>query len=49
VDGQVVARPRVQIGAAFDHRVFDAYQASSLVERVRAVFADPERELGARG
>jgi pyruvate dehydrogenase E2 component (dihydrolipoamide acetyltransferase) len=43
----VVPRPRVQIGAAFDHRVFDAYQASGLVEHVRAAFQDPERFLRA--
>jgi pyruvate dehydrogenase E2 component (dihydrolipoamide acetyltransferase) len=45
VGEHVVPRPRVQIGAAFDHRVFDAYQASGLVEHVRAAFADPERVL----
>ena len=46
VGAEVVPRKRVQIGAAFDHRVFDAYQASALVERVRAVFADPDAVLG---
>ncbi len=45
--GQVVPVACLQIGATFDHRLLDGYQAGLLAKRFRAIFEDPERELGA--
>jgi pyruvate dehydrogenase E2 component (dihydrolipoamide acetyltransferase) len=45
VDGKVVVRPMLTIGAAFDHRVLDGYQAGRMAKRFREVLSDPEKEL----
>jgi pyruvate/2-oxoglutarate dehydrogenase complex dihydrolipoamide acyltransferase (E2) component len=45
VDGQVEVRPVVTIGAAFDHRVADGYQAGRMAKRFREILEDPEKEL----
>jgi pyruvate dehydrogenase E2 component (dihydrolipoamide acetyltransferase) len=45
VDGRVEVRPVMTIGAAFDHRVADGYQAGRMAKRFREVLEDPEKEL----
>jgi pyruvate/2-oxoglutarate dehydrogenase complex dihydrolipoamide acyltransferase (E2) component len=45
VDGRVEVRPVVTIGAAFDHRVADGYQAGLMAKRFREVLEDPAKEL----
>lgn len=45
VDGRVEVRPLLTIGASFDHRVADGYQAGRMAKRFREVLEDPEREL----
>jgi pyruvate dehydrogenase E2 component (dihydrolipoamide acetyltransferase) len=46
VGSEVVARRRVSIGVAFDHRVMDGYHAGVLSRRFRRIFSDPEAALG---
>jgi pyruvate/2-oxoglutarate dehydrogenase complex dihydrolipoamide acyltransferase (E2) component len=41
VDGQVVVRPMLTIGATIDHRFVDGFQAASLARSFRRVFEDP--------
>ncbi len=43
VDGQVVARPVLLVGATFDHRLLDGALASALARVVTAVIEDPEK------
>jgi len=45
VGGRVEVRPMLAIGASFDHRVADGYQAGRMANRFRAVLEDPEKEL----
>lgn len=45
VDGQVVVRPVLTIGATFDHRLLDGYQAGHLARRFRSAMADPSTEF----
>ena len=45
VEGRVEVRPMLTIGATFDHRVLDGYQAGKLAARFRAVMEDPARAL----
>lgn len=45
VEGRVEVRPVLTIGAAFDHRVADGYQAGRMARRFREVLEDPEKEL----
>jgi pyruvate dehydrogenase E2 component (dihydrolipoamide acetyltransferase) len=45
VDGRVEVRPVLTIGAAFDHRVADGYQAGRMAKRFREVLEDPDKEL----
>jgi pyruvate/2-oxoglutarate dehydrogenase complex dihydrolipoamide acyltransferase (E2) component len=45
VDGRVEVRPVVTIGAAFDHRVADGYQAGRMARRFRDILEDPDKEL----
>ncbi len=45
VEGRVEVRPVMTIGATFDHRVADGYQAGKMARRFRDVLEDPEREL----
>lgn len=45
VDGRVEVRPVLSIGASFDHRVADGYQAGRMAKRFRAVLEDPQKEL----
>lgn len=47
VEGRVEIRSAVTIGATFDHRLIDGYQAGQLARRFRDVLTDP-RSLGAR-
>lgn len=45
VEGRVEVRPVLTIGAAFDHRVADGYQAGRMARRFRDVLEDPDKEL----
>ena len=45
VEGQVVVRPVLTIGASFDHRVADGYQAGRMAKRFREVLEEPDKEL----
>ncbi len=45
VEGRVEVRPILTIGASFDHRVADGYQAGRMAKRFREVLEEPEREL----
>jgi pyruvate/2-oxoglutarate dehydrogenase complex dihydrolipoamide acyltransferase (E2) component len=47
VDGRVEVRPTVTIGATFDHRLLDGYQAGKLAQRFTAILADPQQMLTA--
>jgi len=46
VDGSVVVRPVLRIGATFDHRLLDGAAAGHLAERFLSVMNDPTRALG---
>lgn len=46
-DGQVVPRPILPIGATFDHRLLDGFQAGKLSARFRAILEHPRAELSA--
>jgi pyruvate dehydrogenase E2 component (dihydrolipoamide acetyltransferase) len=48
VGKEVVARRRVSLGVVFDHRVMDGYHAGVMARRFRAIFDDPDRELGSQ-
>jgi pyruvate dehydrogenase E2 component (dihydrolipoamide acetyltransferase) len=48
VDGRVEVRPLLTIGASFDHRVADGYQAGRMAKRFREVLEEPDRELEER-
>jgi pyruvate/2-oxoglutarate dehydrogenase complex dihydrolipoamide acyltransferase (E2) component len=48
VDGRVEVRPLLTIGASFDHRVADGYQAGRMAKRFHEVLEEPERELDPR-
>jgi len=45
-DGEVVAAPCMTIGATFDHRLIDGYQASSMARTVIAAIENPYRAFG---
>lgn len=45
VDDRVEVRPMLTIGATFDHRVLDGYQAGKLAARFREVLEDPASHL----
>jgi len=45
VDDRVEVRPMLTIGATFDHRVLDGYQAGKLASRFREVMEDPATHL----
>jgi pyruvate dehydrogenase E2 component (dihydrolipoamide acetyltransferase) len=45
LDGKILAKKRICIGTAFDHRVMDGYHAGVMARHFRRVFEDPEREL----
>ncbi|MBK7586475.1 MAG: 2-oxo acid dehydrogenase subunit E2 [Myxococcales bacterium] len=45
VDGQLMVRPMLTLGASFDHRVADGYQAGKMAKRFKEVLEDPEKEL----
>lgn len=45
VDGQVVVRPTLTIGATFDHRLMDGFQAGRMAKRFKEVLEHPEEEL----
>jgi pyruvate dehydrogenase E2 component (dihydrolipoamide acetyltransferase) len=45
LDGQVVARPTLTIGATFDHRILDGYQAGRLAKRFCEALENPDKEL----
>lgn len=44
-NGQLVVGRRIKIGATFDHRLLDGFQAGALAKRFRAVFERPEATL----
>ncbi|MFW6052257.1 MAG: 2-oxo acid dehydrogenase subunit E2 [Myxococcota bacterium] len=46
VDGRVEVRPTITLGATFDHRLLDGYQAGQLADRFLRILADPAAELG---
>jgi pyruvate dehydrogenase E2 component (dihydrolipoamide acetyltransferase) len=46
VDGEVRVRPVLPIGATFDHRLLDGFDAGRLAQRFERVLADPEAALG---
>lgn len=46
-DGQVVVAPVLTVGATFDHRFIDGFQAAKLSKRFQDIVADPERYLTA--
>jgi pyruvate/2-oxoglutarate dehydrogenase complex dihydrolipoamide acyltransferase (E2) component len=39
-------RPMVTIGATFDHRLLDGYQAGQLAHRFMEALTDPDTHLG---
>jgi len=45
VEGRVEVRPVLTIGASFDHRVADGYQAGRMAKRFREVLENPDKEL----
>lgn len=45
VDGRLEVRPILSIGASFDHRVADGYQAGLMAKRFKEVLENPEKEL----
>jgi pyruvate/2-oxoglutarate dehydrogenase complex dihydrolipoamide acyltransferase (E2) component len=45
VGGRVEVRPLLSIGASFDHRVADGYQAGRMAKRFKEVLENPEKEL----
>lgn len=45
-NGTVIAAPMVTIGATFDHRLIDGYQASAMARTVIESVRDPERAFG---
>ncbi len=45
LDGRVVARPTLTIGASFDHRILDGYQAGRLAKRFSEALENPDKEL----
>jgi hypothetical protein len=44
--GEVVAAPCMTVGATFDHRLIDGYQASSMAKSVIRAIEDPYRAFG---
>jgi pyruvate/2-oxoglutarate dehydrogenase complex dihydrolipoamide acyltransferase (E2) component len=45
VDGQVVVRPTLTIGASFDHRLLDGFQAGKLAKRFHEALENADKEL----
>lgn len=45
VEGQVVARPILEIGATFDHRFMDGAGAALILKALREVIESPERSI----
>lgn len=45
-DGQAVVAPILTVGATFDHRFIDGFQAAKLSKRFQDIVADPETHLG---
>lgn len=45
-DGKLVVAPILNIGASFDHRMIDGYQASRMARTVIASIGDPEAAFG---
>jgi pyruvate/2-oxoglutarate dehydrogenase complex dihydrolipoamide acyltransferase (E2) component len=45
ISGRVEVRPVLTIGASFDHRVADGYQAGRMAKRFREVLENPDKEL----
>jgi pyruvate dehydrogenase E2 component (dihydrolipoamide acetyltransferase) len=45
VEGQLAVRPVLSVGASFDHRVADGYQAGRMAKRFKEVLENPEKEL----
>jgi pyruvate dehydrogenase E2 component (dihydrolipoamide acetyltransferase) len=43
--GRVVVEPTLTIGASFDHRLLDGFQAGRMAKRFREVLEDPSKEL----
>jgi pyruvate/2-oxoglutarate dehydrogenase complex dihydrolipoamide acyltransferase (E2) component len=49
VDGKLIARQSLAIGASFDHRIMDGYHAGRLAKRFREVLENPETALAPAG
>jgi len=45
-NGQVIVAPMLNIGATFDHRIIDGYQASNMARTVIEAVRDPEAAFG---
>ena len=45
-DGQPTIAPILTVGATFDHRFIDGFQAAKLSKRFQDIVTDPERHLG---
>jgi pyruvate/2-oxoglutarate dehydrogenase complex dihydrolipoamide acyltransferase (E2) component len=45
-DGKVIAAPMCNIGATFDHRLIDGFQASGMAQTVIESVRDPEKAFG---
>lgn len=45
-NGQVIAAPMLNIGATFDHRIIDGFQASAMARSVIEAVRDPEAAFG---
>lgn len=45
IDGRVEVRPIVTIGATFDHRLLDGFQAGQLAHRFTTILGDPASHL----
>jgi pyruvate dehydrogenase E2 component (dihydrolipoamide acetyltransferase) len=46
-DGQIVIAPILRIGVTVDHRLIDGMHGSKMFKTISAIFADPEKHLGA--
>jgi pyruvate/2-oxoglutarate dehydrogenase complex dihydrolipoamide acyltransferase (E2) component len=49
IDGRVEVRPVLSVGATFDHRLLDGYQAGRLAKRFQEALERPDEVLGSAG
>lgn len=48
-DGKLEVAPVIRICVTFDHRFIDGVHASKMSKTLKAIFADPKKELGSHG